>query len=243
MPRILAASRWLLSAFLLAALLAASPTSGIAASLGILVGARTVIIPIPEGFTLLGSETGAWYKAAETTVPPGNISYGMFVPEASLMALYRGTPPDFSRFMQVQVSRTLENKSVSPTAFARLKEQLRWEMEEDDRKSQAERDALALEGEGAVLRHPGTKITPGAEKLDLLGVVMDDDHALGFLQMQRQSANGQGERTALISGMAIVLAGDRAIYLFATTLDGAEESADWVRDALRDWIRKIVAAN
>ena len=76
----------------------------------------------------------------------GNLSYGMFVPETSLMALYRGTPPDFSRFLQVQVSRVLENKSVSPADFARLKEQLRWEMEEDDRKSQAERDALAAEG-------------------------------------------------------------------------------------------------
>ena len=94
-----------------------------------------------------------------------------------------------------------------------------------------------------ILRHPGTKSAASADKLELLGVVMDDDHALGFLQMQRQKAEDASARTTLISGLALVLAKDRAIYLFATALDGSEENADWVRDALRDWTRKIVGAN
>ncbi len=233
------------------AVLAAGASSGHGASLGILLGSRTVTVPIPDGFTLLGRETGVWYEAAQAFAAPGNEAQGMFVPEASLLALYAGGTPDFSRYLQVQTPLAMRDRPVGAAEFGALKERLRAEIAAMHRA-----DADLLPGPGAI--GPGAIgedaaggdwwLEPDARvefrAVESLGVVLDEERALAFLQVQTQAA-GDGEATgrSLVAGKALTLAGDRVVYLYVYAILRDETSPAFVRETVRSWSRALVRAN
>lgn len=222
-----------------------APEPARAASLGILLGARTVTIPLPDGYTLLGRETGPWYEAAEAFVPPSNESHGMFVREDSLLALYRGKPPDFSRSLQVQTPKALRDVEISPAQFRHLKARLLSEIESMAPPTREEMDALAADASRAVTERLGVNTRAALDRMDRPQVLFEDAHSLAFVQTHSQTMRTEANvaRQSLVTGMGMVLAGGRVLYLYVHAAPQDEPTLAFVRDMLRGWIHMVVTAN
>lgn len=222
-----------------------APAPGGAVSLGILLGTRTVTIPLPDGYTLLGRETGPWFEAAEAFVPPSNESHGMFVLEESLLALYRGKPPDFSRSLQVQTPKALRDVDVAPAQFRLLKARLRSEIESMAPPTREEMDALSADASRAVTERLGVNTRAALDHLDRPKVLFEDERALAFVQTHSQTMHTEASRArqSLVTGMGMVLAGSRVVYLYVHAAHRDETTLDVVRNMLHDWTRMVVTAN
>lgn len=217
----------------LALLLLASTVVSVAA-IEVLVGGRTVTIPLPQGFveaTALSKSTREW---AESWTPPDNRLLAVYVSEDDAGRIKKKSTPFLQRYMLVQVQRKWEKADVARSDFKQLQASLRESQETLYSQVRDKVDQLMSE-----------KVNIKIGQTLPLGIFSEGEaHTSMSALTKNQVSTASGATEYLVAGGTNVInPADRVLFAYVYTVYEDKADLEWVKDISQTWTQDILAAN
>lgn len=214
-----------------------------AAAGDILVGDRTIDIPLPEGFVELTPDMSPYYESMWAYIAPSNNRYLTLVEESRADAMRRGETIDVGRYMNIETEKSISRMSISAAQFDELQNVLRNQLFELTAKLEELAPEMLDAGNASLSEQFDTDLA-----IEFGGVVPfpihhDTDNAIASSMYMTIAAtvNGEAAETEVLAATMLTLhVGDKVLFLYVY---GPQPDLIWTRQIAAAWADRIVAAN
>lgn len=207
------------------------------------VGVVTVEIPPPPGFARVIPEMTEVSELQQHFVPPTNVQFAAFIPEADVPEALAGEVPLMRRRFTVQTARDLVSKPVTPSDFMQVKRVFSSNNEQMFDELRSKVPDLMSQASKGVSEQFDTQFVIDVGGLVPLPPHHEDRHSVSMSMFARNEfSDGDGDVwvDVIAATMTLLHVKDRVLFVYAY---GAQDDLDWSREASRAFADAIVAAN
>ena len=209
----------------------------------IVVGERTISIPVPEGYVELTPDMSPYYESMWAYVAASNHRYLTLVQASTAGAMRRGESVDVGRYMNIETEKNLSRMSVSAAQFDEFQDVIRNQLFELTARVEEQLPEITNAGNAALSEQFDAELA-----VDLGGVVplpihYDTDNAIASSMFMTVSAtvNGEDMGSDVLSATMLTLhVGDKVLFLYVY---GAQADLLWTRETASAWADKILTEN
>lgn len=198
------------------------------------VSDRTIVIPAPSGFSEIGEGNRDLVPAS-----PNNRLLAIFVPSKDLPAVASGTPTDIESYMQVQVPRQGEDRSIGATEFKKLTTEIRQKQDKGWEEVRGEINKKLSDAAWESKDFPQLEVG----KPIPLGTFLDKENAYGFAMLMTLNEPGRPKPITMVCDGCFLRVKDRLLFAYIYKKYDGKKSIDAVHRTSQVWVDQILGAN
>lgn len=225
--------------------LTANLVSAATKSIKVDVGGLKIDIQAPVGFHEISSLSPKTRKLFETVTPPDNRLLAVFVSKEDLGRIMKGKAPNFYRFINLQVSRKLEDKNISNALFQQLANQIKEEHHSLLETFKYEVGGLIERGAEKLSAEYDLSIKIKNFKQVPLGIFLDKPGAVGLAYLVKNNVEVEGEQLDYVvagAGSLLLIRG-RVLYAYVFSRYQTQNDINWVRSKSKEWVDSLLTSN
>ncbi len=209
----------------------------------IVVGERTISIPVPEGYVELTRDMSPYYESMWAYVAPSNNRYLTLIHESTAAAIRRGDAVDVGRYMNIETEKNISRMSVSEAQFGEFQDIMRNQLFELTARVQEKLPEITSAGNASLSEQFDADLAVELGGVVPLPIHHDTDNAIASSMYMTVSAtvNGEDMGSEVLSATMLTLhVGDKVLFLYVY---GAQSDLLWTRETAGAWAENIIAEN
>jgi len=214
-----------------------------AGAVDIVVGERTISVPVPEGYVELTPDMSPYYESMWAYVAASNHRYLTLVQESRAGAMRRGESVDVARYMNIETEKNLSRMAITAAQFDEFQGVMRNQLFELTARVEELLPEMTRAGNASLSEQFDAELA-----VDLGGVVPlpihhDTDNAIASSMFMTVSAtvNGEDMGSDVLSATMLTLhVRDKVLFLYVY---GAQADLLWTRETAKAWADNILAEN
>ena len=209
----------------------------------ITVGSTRLVIPAPEGFSLVTSDMQPYADFAKRFVAPQNEQFALFLPDDDIALAKAGEIPGSARRFVVQVPKQIVNRLVTKADFAEMKNAVKTQNEEMLKKAESQMPGILKKMTDGLSKD--YEVSMKFTSLQMLPMPAHDvtDRSMAYslmLNFNVDDGAGNIEPVESASTVTFVHVKGKMLMLYVY----AEKSGlEWSRAAAKAWSDQIIAQN
>lgn len=209
----------------------------------IVVGERTISIPVPQGYIELTPDMSPYYESMWAYVAASNHRYLTLIQASKAGAMRRGESVDVGRYMNIETEKNLSRMSISAAQFDEFQDVMRNQLLELTARVEERLPEITSAGNASLSEQFDADLAVDLGGLVPLPIHHDTDNAIASSMFLTVSAtvNGEDMGSDILSATMLSLhVGDKVLFLYVY---GAQADLLWTRETAGAWADRILAAN
>ncbi len=209
----------------------------------IVVGERTISVPLPDGYVELTPDMSPYYESMWAYVAASNHRYLTLIHESTAAAILRGDAVEVGRYMNIEAEKSISRMSISAAQFGEFQDIIRNQLFELTARVQEHLPEITSAGNAALSEQFDADLAVDLGGVVPLPVHHDTDNAIASSMYMTVSAtvNGEDMGSEILSATMLSLhVGDKVLFLYVY---GPQSDLLWTRETANAWADSIVAGN
>jgi len=229
---------------LVATVLALSLSDG-AAAVEVKIGAETITVPSPQGFSEISEVSPDIFKMWAEMLPTDNRLLAGFVSQSDVGHLLRGEAAVFHEYLLVSMAKGLDSQNWSRDQFIAFKDLVRQEQEAPLRGKQGHLDKVVENAEQALSKRLDAEAALKMKRVVPLGIDSETPSSITMSQLAKYDIAIDDTHTANVTAgtSTFLLVKGKVLFLHVYRAYKDEADLQWTRDQSQSWLKAILTAN
>ncbi len=206
------------------------------------VGGKRLVIPPPQGFTLVTSEMNAVYRMSQQLSDPNNKLIAYYIPDSLVPAAKAGLLPSLPKAFLFKVNKDIKKLKFGIDDFKKLKESVKAENDEIYRDDNSKTSEVMKGTSEGISKEFNVDFSAKISRMVPLGSHFESEHALAYSVYidYAYAAAGQKGNAVVVSTVNIANVSGKVLFFYCTA---PKDELKWTRASSRDWVERILAVN
>jgi|GEM_PF-759011 len=207
------------------------------------IGGTAFSVPAPAGYALVTNNMKPYSEFAMRFVPPSNMQFALFLPEAEAACAARGEMPNSVRRFYVQTAKIIVEPFVSTADFAEMKQSIKARNAEILKKAEAEIPGLLDEVSRGISEDYIVDLNLSMNQMLPFDPHYETERALAYSMIMKYNVNDENGRPSVfeaVGTLTLVHLKGKILFLYA---NAEKAGLDWSRAESRKWADMLIAAN
>jgi hypothetical protein len=207
------------------------------------LGGTRLVIPAPEGYSLITSDMQPFADYAKRFVPPQNEQFAQFLTTADTAEAARGKIPQYKRWFAVQAAKATIQPFITASDFGKLKRAITFQNGEILKKAEKEMPGIAEKINKGIKDDYKADLNFSFNQMLPFPPHHESDRAVAFSMLMKMNATDQDGKQGVVEmtvTVTLIHLKGKVLFLYAN----AEKSGlAWCRAESRKWMEAIISAN
>jgi hypothetical protein len=206
------------------------------------IGGTEIVIPPPEGFTIVTQEMDAVYRLNLRMEDPNNDQLAYYISDMDVPAAINGEIPSLEKTSAVKVNKQIKNIIIGLKDFKKFKNKIKLQNKEKIEEIKSRASDIFEKTNKGISEEFDINFAMGVNDVTPLDPHFETENILSYSMYANYGASIEQEKKDVIvsSTTTFVNVAGKILFLYCY---GPQNEIEWTREVSKLWAEKIVSSN